>query len=83
MHNIETRPKETGEVLHPNFPSRRRCHRRRPHHHRDHHDNEDNFLQKLKWLRLMAAAEASSAELRREEERRRRPEVVSKNAPWH
>ena len=42
------------------------------------HD-EDDSLQKLKWLRLMAAAEASSAELRREEERRRRPEVISIN----
>ena len=44
-------------------------------HHRWRCHDEDDLLQKLKWLRLMAAAEASSAELRREEERRRRPEV--------
>ena len=38
-------------------------------------DCNRHLFQKLTWLRLMAAAEASSAELRREEERRRRPEV--------
>ena len=38
-----------------------------------------HLFQKLTWLRLMAAAEASSAELRREEERRRRPEVTFLN----
>ena len=67
MHNIE---RIVAPLLY-------HCHQR--HHRCRSRPNEDDFLQKLKWLRLMAAAEASSAELRREEERRRRPEVISIN----
>ena len=62
LHNIERL--ENCRSLKEDFPQTspfQYCHR--------------HLFQKLTWLRLMAAAEASSAELRREEERRRRPEV--------